>query len=106
VYGRFSTKFQSSVAVQVRSLLVEAAKRRIFVPQKNIFADYGVPGRRSSRPARNLLRKALGERSVKVLLVLVLKRLFRNQRGCLEFIEDEIVGYEARCIDVDLAPAQ
>lgn len=101
VYARFSTEFQSSVCDQIRALLIEAERRGIFVPQENIFADYGVSGRRRSRPALNLLRKALGERRVKVLLVLSLSRLFRNQRACLEFVEDEIVGNDARCIVVD-----
>lgn len=100
-YVRFSTEFQSSAADQVRALLIEAEKRGIFVPLENIFVDYGISGRRKSRPALNLLRQALSERRVKVLLVLSLSRLFRNQRGCIEFIEDEIVGNKARCIVID-----
>jgi site-specific DNA recombinase len=101
LYARFSTEYQSSVADQIRALLADAEKRGIFIPFEHIFADYGISGRRRSRPALDLLRKALQERRAKVLLVLSLSRLFRNHRGCIEFIEDEIIGNGARCIVLD-----
>src|SRR5690606_38221823 len=44
VYARYSTRFQDSIADQVRAILDEATKLQIHVPRNLVFFDLAVSG--------------------------------------------------------------
>ncbi|MHB8954932.1 MAG: recombinase family protein [Pirellulaceae bacterium] len=100
IYARYSTRFQDSIADQVRSLLEEAERRGIFVPRGQVFFDTATRGYRDRRPGLNALRAALAEGKLAVLLVFATNRLYRKAYKSLQFVEEEVVERGGRCIFV------
>lgn len=100
VYARFSSRFQGSIADQVRSTLTEATRRRIFVPREHVFFDLAVRGYRDRRPGLTALRQTLASKNATVLLVFGTNRLYRKTYKALAFVEEEVVEQGGRCIFV------
>ena len=101
IYARYSTRFQDSIADQVRSLLEEAEQRGIFVPREYVFFDLATRGYKDRRQGLNELRTALAEGKLAVLLVFATNRLYRKAYKSLQFVEEEVVERGGRCIFVN-----
>jgi DNA invertase Pin-like site-specific DNA recombinase len=100
VYARYSTRFQDSIADQVRVLLDEAVSREIFVPVEHVFFDMAMRGYSDRRPGLQSLRETLAAKRTEVLLVFATNRLFRKTYKALQFVEEEVVEQGIRCIFV------
>ena len=77
-YARYSSRFQHSVADQVRGLLEAALAQGIFVPREFVFYDLAVRGAKNRRPGLDGLRAVLKRKAVQVLLIFTTNRLFRK----------------------------
>jgi site-specific DNA recombinase len=97
-YARYSTRFQDSIIAQVRAILQEAVRRRIFIPVENIFFDLAVRGSKSQRPGLNALQALLAQRKVAVLLLFSTNRLFRKAFQALRFVDEVVKELGIRCI--------
>lgn len=91
VYCRYSTRFQDSIADQVRTILEEAVRRGIFVPLEYIFFDLAVRGYKSQRAGLDQLRQVLRSGTVSVVMFFATNRLFRKVHRTLEFVEEQLV---------------
>ncbi len=100
IYARYSTRFQQSIADQVRTLFEEAEREGIHIPLENVFFDTAAKGYSSRRPGLSSLRAALENAKVDVLLVFATNRLFRKTYKSLQFVEEELVERGVRCIFV------
>ena len=97
IYARYSTRFQSSVAAQVRAMYEIAVREGTFVPRGLVFFDLAVRGYRDNRPGLNGLRAALAAKEGNSLLVFGTSRLFRKAHRAVRFVEEEIVEKGMRC---------
>src|SRR5262249_46230510 len=77
-YARFSSRFQDSVADQVRAILEDAFRKRVFIPLEYVFFDLGIRGAKADRPGLNGLRACLAAGAVRVVLFFSTNRLFRK----------------------------
>jgi DNA invertase Pin-like site-specific DNA recombinase len=100
IYARYSTRFQHSIADQVRALFEAAVRENIFVPREHVCFDLAVRGFKERRPGLQKLNALLGRRAVQVLLVFTTNRLFRKTHKALRFVEEEVVERGIRCIFV------
>lgn len=100
VYLRYSTRFQDSVADQLREILRHALALKIFVPRELIFFDLAVRGFTNSRLGLNAVREALKRKEAAVLLLFSTSRLFRKQYRTLAFVDQVHRGQGVRCIFV------
>jgi DNA invertase Pin-like site-specific DNA recombinase len=98
IYARYSTRFQGSIADQVRSMYEEAIKRGIFVPLENVFFDLAVRGGKNDREGLNCLRERLAQRKIQVLLLFSTNRLFRRLQHTLAFVEQVVKEWGIRCL--------
>ena len=87
---RYSTRFQDSIADQVRTLFEFALADRIFVPRDFVFFDAAVRGAKAHRPGLDRLRPLLERKAIDVLLVLSTNRLSRKMIRGLQFVEEEV----------------
>jgi site-specific DNA recombinase len=99
-YARYSSRFQHSVADQVRGLLEAALAQVIFVPREFVFYDLAVRGAKERRPGLDGLRAVLKAKSVQAVLIFTTNRLFRKTYKALQFVEEQVVGRGIRCIFV------
>jgi len=100
IYARFSSRFQDSIADQVRTLFEEAVSKGIFIPRENIFFDMAVRGWKDRRPGLTALRSAVKLKSFHVFLVFTTSRLFRRNYKAMQFVEEELVERGIRAIFV------
>lgn len=100
VYLRYSTRFQDSVADQLREILKHAVALKIFVPRELIFFDLAVRGFKNNRLGLNAMRAALKRKEAQVLLLFSTSRLFRKQYRTLAFVDEVHRGHGIRCIFV------
>jgi hypothetical protein len=91
IYARYSSRFQDSIADQVRSLFEGALERGIFIPRENVFFDLAIRGGKDRRPGLNALRQAIEEKRFGVFLVFTTSRLFRRAYRAMQFAEEELV---------------
>ncbi|MFO1045873.1 MAG: recombinase family protein [Planctomycetaceae bacterium] len=91
IYARYSSRFQDSIADQVRSLFEGALERKIFIPRENVFFDLAIRGGKDRRPGLNALRQAIEEKRFGVFLVFTTSRLFRRAYRAMQFAEEELV---------------
>ena len=98
IYVRYSTRFQDSVADQVRALLEIALKKKIYITIEFIFFDLAIRGAKSHREGLDTLRAVLARKAVNVLLIFGTNRLFRKTYKALQFIEEEVVERGIRCL--------
>ncbi len=100
IYARYSTRFQHSIADQVRSLFQAAVRDNIFVPREHVFFDVAVRGCKERRSGLQELRTFLAGKRTQVLLVFTTNRLFRKTYKALQFVEGEVVERGIRCLFV------
>lgn len=99
-YARFSTRFQESIADQIRKILEFALANQIRVPRHLIFCDLGVRGAKNRRAGLDDVRATLRTRKATVLLLFATNRLFRKTYRTLEFVDTVHKQLQARCIFV------
>lgn len=99
-YARFSTRFQESIADQIRKILEFALANQIRVPRHLIFYDLGVRGVKNRRAGLDDVRATLRTRKATVLLLFATNRLFRKTYRTLEFVDTVHKQLQARCIFV------
>lgn len=99
-YARYSSRFQDSIADQVRALLDDAVRRRVYVPLEFVFYDLGVRGFKHDRAGLNGLRDCLRRKAVRVVLFFATNRLYRKTYRSLQFVEEQVVERGVRAIFV------
>src|SRR4051794_7753262 len=100
IYARYSSRFQHSIADQVRSLYEAALRHGLFIPRAHVCYDLAVRGYKEDRPGLNRLRELLRRKALQVLLVFTTNRLFRKTYKALQFVEEEVVERGIRCLFV------
>ncbi len=63
IYARYSSRFQDSIADQVRTLFESALAQQIFVPREFVCFDLAVRGAKDRRPGLDRLRSILAEKA-------------------------------------------
>lgn len=91
IYARYSSRFQDSIADQVRTLFETAYQLGIFIPKEYVFFDMAVRGWKDRRPGLTALRQAIKSKAFHVFLVFTTSRLFRRTYKALQFVEEELV---------------
>ena len=91
IYARYSSRFQDSIADQVRTLFEAAFKLGIFIPREHVYFDMAVRGWKDRRPGLTALRQAIKQKAFNVFLVFTTSRLFRRTYKALQFVEEELV---------------
>jgi DNA invertase Pin-like site-specific DNA recombinase len=99
-YARYSSRFQHSIADQVRGLFEAAVQRGVFIPREHVYFDLAVRGCKEERPGLDGLRALLGRGGLDVLLIFTTNRLFRKTYKALQFVEEEVVERGIRCLFV------
>ncbi len=99
-YGRYSSRFQDSIADQMRTIFDAAIAERIFIPRENVFYDLAVRGLKLRRRGLDVLREALKQKRFRVFLVFNTARLFRKAYRSMQFVEEELVESGVRAIFV------
>jgi resolvase-like protein len=79
VYARFSTKFQDSIADQVRTILEFALAQGIYVPRNFVFYDMAIRGFKKNRAGLEQFEACLRRKKASVALFFSTSRLFRKQ---------------------------
>lgn len=100
LYARYSSRFQSSVPAQLRTLFEVAVREGTFIPAELVFYDLAVRGYRDSRPGLNGLREAIAAKKFKSLLVFGTSRLYRKAHRAVRFVEEDLVEKGMRCFFV------
>ena len=100
IYARYSSRFQDSIADQVRTLFEAAFEQGIFIPREHVFFDLAVRGWKDRRPGLIALRQATKKKAFQVFLVFTTSRLFRRTYKALQFVEEELVDRGIRGIFV------
>lgn len=107
IYARFSTRFQDSIADQVRACFEAAVARGLFVPTNHICFDLAVRGAKEARAGLDRARRIIEAGGVAAFLAFSTNRLHRKMHRCLRFVEEELVECGVRAIfpksDVDTA---
>jgi site-specific DNA recombinase len=110
IYARYSSRFQHSIADQVRCLYEAAVKQGIFVPRNHVSFDVAVRGFKEKRPGLNQIRDLLERKGIDVFLVFTTNRLFRKTYKALQFVEEEVVEQGIRALfvksNIDTADAE
>jgi DNA invertase Pin-like site-specific DNA recombinase len=91
IYARYSSRYQDSIADQVRTLFEAAYEQGVFIPRDHVFFDLAVRGWKDRRPGLTALRQAIKSKSFQVFLVFTTSRLFRRTYKALQFVEEELV---------------
>ena len=99
-YARYSSRFQDSIVDQIRTLLDDALRKKVFIPFEYIFIDLGVRGAKSDRPGLNGLRECLAAKAVQLVFFFATNRLFRKTYRSLEFVVEQIVERGIRAVFV------
>lgn len=99
-YARYSSRYQDSVADQIRTIVTDAVRKGIFIPLENVFLDLAVRGVKYDRPGLNDLRACLGRKDVRVVFFFATNRLFRKTYRSLQFVEEEVVEKGVRAVFV------
>jgi hypothetical protein len=86
-YARYSTKYQDSIAAQIKKILEHAARLKIYVPREYIFFDTAVSGRKRRREGLSQVEATLQAKKCRALLLFGTNRLFRKTYAALEFAD-------------------
>ena len=100
IYARFSTKFQHSIADQVRVCREWAEANDVDVPDGCIFTDEAATGKTQNRVDLKALSAALTNDQIDVVITFATNRIFRKMYRSLQFVEEEIVDRRKRCVFV------
>src|SRR5262249_35820385 len=98
VYARYSTRFQDSIADQVRAILDFAAEQGMFVLREMIFFDMAVRGFKDRRDGLDELRAVLKKGRVDTLLLFKTNRIFRKRYHTLKFVDQVHTAWRIRCV--------
>lgn len=77
-----------------------AASHGVEVADNHIFADRGITGKTHKRAGLQALLRALDDDEIDVVIVFTTNRLFRKMYKALQFIEEEVVDRQKRCVFV------
>ena len=99
-YARYSSRFQDSVADQVRALFEDAVRKAIFIPLEHVFFDLAVRGFKNDREGLNALRDCLDRKAARVVFFFATNRLFRKTYRSLQFVEEQVVDRGLRAVFV------
>jgi DNA invertase Pin-like site-specific DNA recombinase/DNA-binding CsgD family transcriptional regulator len=91
VCARYRSRFQDSIADQVRTLFEAAHQLGLFIPRELVFFDMAVRGWKDRRPGLTALRQAIKQKQFDVFLVFTTSRLFRRTYKAPQFVEEELV---------------
>jgi site-specific DNA recombinase len=100
IYARYSSRFQDSIADQVRKLFEYAVAQRIFIPRDFVCFDAAVRGAKDRRPGLDRLRSILAQKAADIVLVFATNRLYRKTYKALQFVEEEVVERGIRAVFV------
>jgi len=98
-YARYSSRYQDSILDQLRTILDDAVRKRVFVPFEHVFFDLAVRGCKSDREGLNALRACLKRKAATVVFFFATNRLFRKVHRSLQFVE-QVVETGARAVFV------
>lgn len=90
-YARYSTKYQNSIADQIRAIFKYAIAKEIFIPLDYIFYDLAVRGVKDKREGLDGLRSAMTAKKIEVALFFATNRLYRKMYRSMKFVEEELV---------------
>jgi len=65
IYARYSSRFQHSIADQVRACLEAAIREEVFIPREYLFFDLAVRGAKERRPGLVALKQVLADKAVR-----------------------------------------
>lgn len=99
-YARYSSRYQDSIADQIRVIFEAANKAGIFIPRENIFYDLAVSGKKERRPGFVLLNGAIEKKAFNVLLVFSTSRLYRQGYKSMKFVQEDMIEQGFRAIFV------
>jgi DNA invertase Pin-like site-specific DNA recombinase len=99
-YARYSTKYQDSIAAQIKKILEHAVRLKIYVPRELIFFDSAISGRKRRREGLDELEATLQAKKCRALLLFGTNRLFRKTYATLEFADRVHKGLGIRIIFV------
>lgn len=100
VYARYSSRFQDSLADQIRTLFEAAYQLGIYVAREQVYFDMAVRGYQDRRPGLAALRLAIDQKQFDTFLVFATSRLFRRTYKALQFVEEQLVERGIRAIFV------
>lgn len=100
-YARHSTCSQGSAPDQVRGILNEAIKKKVFIPRELVFFDLAERACKDRRPALTALRSALESKKFQTFMAFSTSRLSRKAFQVLQFVEVELIEREVRAIFVN-----
>lgn len=98
IYARYSTRFQDSIADQVRACFEAAVAREIFVAVDHVFYDLAVRGSKAQRDGLGQAQAQVAAGGVGAFLAFTTNRLHRKMHRCLRFVEEELVERGVRAI--------
>lgn len=99
-YARYSSRFQDSVADQIRAIFADAVRKQVFIPLDHVFFDLAVRGFKSDREGLNGLRGCLDRKAATVVFFFATNRLFRKTYKSLQFVEEQVVEKGVRAVFV------
>lgn len=99
-YARYSTRFQDSIADQIRTIFADAVRKRVFIPLEHVFLDIAVRGCKADREGLNALRACLDRKAAAVVFFFATNRLFRKTYRSLQFVEERVVEKGVRAVFV------
>lgn len=100
VLSRYSSSGQRSTTDQVRECTAFAAANGLFVPPEYVCVDEGTTGRRLKRDGVERMRRIIGPKLARTLVVFKLSRLFRKPYKGFELFQEELVEQGLRGISV------
>lgn len=98
IYARYSSRFQTSIADQVRILFEAAYERGIFIPRAHIYFDMAIRAFKDRRPGLTALRAALEAKECDVFMAFSTSRLYRRAYKAQKFAEEDLVENGVRGI--------
>ncbi|MFO0806431.1 MAG: recombinase family protein [Gemmataceae bacterium] len=99
-YARYSSRLQDSVVDQIRTILEDAERKKIYIPLEHIFFDVAVRGAKAKREGLDQLRVVLAKKTTQVVMFFSTNRLFRKTHRSLQFVEEEVVERNIRAVFV------
>ena len=98
LYGRHSSEMQDSIPAQIRSLLIDAILKGIYIAREHVFYDIAVRGSKQHRKGLDAATRIIRDTETKILMVFKTNRLYRKMYRALEYVERLIKTWNARII--------
>jgi len=100
IYARYSTRFQHSIADQIRACQKWAEENDVDVADCHVFSDAGTSGKKRRRAGLKAMMEAMSRGEIDVVITFATNRLSRKIHQALQFVEEEIVERRLRCVFV------